>query len=298
VGFFAYTQKSSPQSTSSKLNVVASFYPIGEFARAVGGELVDVNIMTPSGVEPHDYEPTAKQIGSLSSADVFLFNGGGVDVWATRLQDDLASRGVRVVEMSSVMDVLLPPVEHEEDESTHDEEESFDPHFWLDPKLVKKEVKKIEEVFSERDPLHAKDYKKNADAYLLSLDALDLSFQNGLRSCGLRKVVTSHAAFSYLAKAYSFEVMAIAGLSPEEEPSAGQMAEIARLAKKNGVKHIFFETLVNPKLSETIASEIGAKTLVFNPLEGLTEEEVQQGETYLTVMNQNLKNLKIAMMCQ
>ncbi len=283
--------------TGEPLRVVASFYPVAEFARAVGGSFVHVETLTPNGTEPHDYEPTAEQIARIYASDVLLFNGGGVDAWASRIAPDVSAQGVVVEELSQVVQLL--PSAPDDDHAAEDEhEESFDPHFWLNPKMVQKEIDRIEHVFSAADPANASAYKQNAEAYRTQLDALDLAYETGLATCEKRLIVTSHGALSYLARAYDFSVISISGLSPDEEPSAGRMAEVTRIAKEEQVSHIFFETLVHPKLAQTLASEIGAKTLVFNPLEGLSEEEQKQGKTYVTVMEDNLIQLKTGMLCQ
>ncbi len=277
--------------TNSKLHVVASFYPVAEFARAVGGNLVDVNTVTPAGVEPHDYEPTPQQIAAVYQSNVFLYNGGGVDAWAERIAKDVADHGVSVVEMGKSIPVVSPA------QGSEDPNVAFDPHFWLDPVLAKKEVSTIEQTFVQKDPAHAEVYQKNAADYITKLSALDRAYQTGLASCKIKTIVTSHAAFAYLGAEYHFQVIPIAGLSPDEEPSAGRLAEISKLAKANDIHFIYFETLVSPKLADTIANEIGAKTLVFNPLEGVTAEDQAAGKNYLTIQTDNLKNLKIGMVC-
>ncbi len=273
--------------SAGKLHVIASFYPIAEFARAVGGDYVEVLTITPAGTEPHEYEPTAEQLTAVYLSDVFLYNGGGIDAWATRIASDVIEKQIVVNELSRAI------------ETTHFEAETevFDPHVWLDPVLAEKEILVIAQLFSERDPLHADAYRQNADAYISKLSFLNQSYKNELASCRNRTVVTSHSAFAYLAKRYNFNVIAIAGLSPEEEPSAGRLAEIVKLARQNNISYIYFETLASPKLSNTIAREIGAKTLVFNPLEGVSDEDQASGKNYLTIMRENLDNLKIGMLC-
>lgn len=276
------------RAAGTKPSVVASFYPIGEFARQVGGNHVDVSVISPPGTEPHDYEPTAKQVAEVYGSDVFLFNGGGVDAWAEKISVEAGQQGVAVVEMASAIETI----------PASDGEGAFDPHFWLDPKLATKEVELIRDTLIATDPANAAAYAANAAAYAKTLATLDADFRSGLSNCARPTAVTSHAAFAYVAKEYGFEMQSITGLSPEEEPSAGRIAEIAAMAKEKKIGYIYFETLVSPKLAETIATEIGAQTLVFNPLEGLTEEETAAGKTYVSVMEDNLANLKTGMMCE
>ncbi|OGL63250.1 hypothetical protein A3C09_00450 [Candidatus Uhrbacteria bacterium RIFCSPHIGHO2_02_FULL_47_44] len=276
----APSQKQSTNSADQKLRVVASFYPIAEFARHVGGDLVNVETITPVGVEPHEYEPTAQQLERISESDLFLYNGEGLDAWADPIGAKLG-----IGERSWIMSHTVTLIEH-------------DPHIWLNPVLAKQEVMWIYSALSYVDPTHDAIYKQNAEAYINQLSALDEAYAHGLKTCANRTVVTSHEAFAYLAKQYKFETIAITGLSPEEEPSAGRLAEIAKLAKEKQIKYIFFETLVSPKLAQTLASEIGAQTLVFDPIEGVSEEDQAAGKNYVSIMQENLTNLKIGMMCQ
>ena len=141
-------------------------------------------------------------------------------------------------------------------------------------------------------------YTQNAEKFTAELTKLDTDYKTGLASCQVEYAVTSHSAFNYLAERYGFKVESIAGISPDEEPSPARLAELTEFVKANNVKHILFETLVSPKLAETLASEAGIETLVFNPLEGLTEDQIEAGENYITVMNQNLASLKTALNCQ
>lgn len=289
---------------NGKLRVVATFYPLGEFSRQVGGDRTDVSVIVPAGSEPHEYEPTPQDIASMYSADVVVVNGAGVDAWAVKIRSDLENKGVKVVVMSDMLGFIEggdAASNHEEDD--HDTEEGYghngglDPHFWLDPVLAQQEVSVIENALKSVDMKNQDVYTENARAYMQSLRVLDESYRESLFSCGERTVVTSHDAFGYLARRYGFDSLSIAGFSPESEPSTRQLADLVVLARQKNIRFIFFETLVSPRLSQTLANEIGAETLVFNPLEGLTEDEIDLGKNYISVMRENLNNLRIAMEC-
>jgi zinc transport system substrate-binding protein len=172
-----------------------------------------------------------------------------------------------------------------------------DPHVWVDPVLAESIVKLIREAFKAADPADAASFDANADAYLAELQALDVDYRSGLSQCASRQVVASHDALGYLAKEYGLDIVPIAGLSPDEEPSPARMASIAKLAKDAEAKYIFVEELVSPKLAQTIADEVGAGTLVFNPAEGLTPEELAAGKDYISVSRENLANLRLALSC-
>jgi len=308
----------SSEVSAGKLNVVTTFYPMYEFSRQVAGEHADVVALIPPGAEPHDWEPSAQDMVKVKDADLFVYNGiveGWVDAALSSAQNDKrvvvrASEGLTTLEGASEEE---EPGEHDRGHADGDQADgdhtddghvgdehsadnhALDPHVWLDPGLAQKEVAAIEAAFEKADPANKDDYKKNADAYIAKLKALDEAYRDGLKSVKTKRFVTQHAAFGYLAHAYGLEQVPISGLSPEEEPSPGKLAEIVDFAKANRVKTIFFETLVDPKVAKTVADEIGAKTDVLNPLEGLTDEEKKEGLDYVGIMTKNLEALKKAL---
>ncbi|BFT73852.1 metal ABC transporter substrate-binding protein [Paenibacillus sp. P36] len=289
-------------SGTGKLNVVTTFYPMYEFTKQVAGEHADVIALIPAGTEPHDWEPSAKDMKKVSDADVFVFNGI-VEGWAEQALASAGNSKRVVVEASrgiALMEGLPEEEEGHKDEHKDEHKESadgkiLDPHVWLSPALAQKEVESIVVGLTQADPAHKEDYRRNADAYIAKLKALDESFRTGLNNVKQKDFVTQHAAFGYLAKEYGLTQVPIAGLSPEEEPSPAKMAEIIDFAKQNQVKTIFFETLVDPKVAQTISKEINAKTDVLNPLEGLTDEDKKQNLDYIAIMTKNLEALKKAL---
>lgn len=278
-----------PEPGSERVRVTTTFYPLAFLAERVGGEFVDVANLTPAGSEPHDFEPTGQDVALIYESDVFLYNGGGIDAWATDIAPDVAGAGARVIEMTRVVGELLPPAEPGD---------AFDEHVWLDPNLLALEVPVVRDAFVASDARHAAAYEANAAALVADLNELDAEYRAALASCETPVAVTAHAVLGYLAKRYGFEQLPIAGISPDDEPSAGDLAELARQAEERNVAYIFFETLVNPELAQTLAREIGAQTLVLNPLEGLTDQEIASGADYFTVMRENLTNLETAMLCR
>jgi zinc transport system substrate-binding protein len=293
-------------SDSEKIRVSASFYPLAFIAEHIGGEHVQVTNMTPAGGEPHDFEPTPREVTMIYDSDLFLFNGGGIDAWASMIANELESQGVLIFQASSFIPYLLDishdhahEHDHEHEEDVHREDkEAFDEHFWLDPNLVIIQAEVIRDMLIDVDPINRQDYEKNTEEFIGLLQELDEAYTNGLAQCELRVVITSHAAFAYLAEAYDFKMISIAGVSPHDEPSAGVLAEIAREAEEWGVEYIFFETLVSPKLANALAREIGAQTLAFEPVGGLTQDQLDSGLDYFAIMETNLENLRTAMLCQ
>jgi len=280
-----------------KLKVVASFYPMVEFTKQVAGDHAEVIGLIPSGAEPHEWEPSPKDVAAIKEADVFVYNGI-VEGWAEKTLESAKNDKRIVVEASKGIELMEGSDEHEDgeeeghEEASHAEgEHSLDPHVWLDPTLAQQEVRNIQAALEQADPDHKDDYKKNADAYIEKLKALDEKFKQDLSGVKNKEFVTQHAAFGYLARTYGLTQVPIAGLSPEQEPSPEEMAGVVSFAREHGVKTIFFETLVDPKIAKTIADEIGAKTDVLNPLEGLTDEDISKGLDYIGIMSNNLAGL-------
>jgi zinc transport system substrate-binding protein len=172
------------------------------------------------------------------------------------------------------------------------------PHVWLDPVLAQSQVAAIAAALGEADPANRAAYDENARAYRSTLSELDARFRAGLSDCARRDIVVSHASFGYLAKRYGLTQIALMGLAPESEPSPAELAAVANVARRRRVSAIYFETLVSPRLAETLAREIGARTLVLNPIEGLTAEETAAGKDYVTLMQDNLANLRVGLGCR
>ncbi len=287
--------------SAAVLKVAASFYPLAFFAEQVGKDLTDVTQITPGGVEPHDYDPSPQQLATVQDARVFIMNGAGADAWGDKVIDGLKRNGAVTLRMTDV----IKPMGGFNEEGNADplkpsaaNANAYDPHIWLDPVLAKKEIALIRDAFIQADPAHAVQYARNANDVTGQLSSLDREFRRGLQHCAVKDAVVSHNAFRYMAQEYGFSTLAVAGLDPEQEPSPERIAQLADFGKKNGIKYIFFETLASPKIAEALADEIGAQSLVLNPIEGLTENEEKNGDNYLTLMRQNLQNLRTAMQCR
>jgi zinc transport system substrate-binding protein len=284
-----FKKTTQPTSQSKKIQVVASFYPLYYFASQIGGNKVEVANITPPGAEPHDYEPTTQDIAHIEKTSILILNGGQLEAWGDKIKEDLKGKNVEIV---IAADGLVTQDVQEEGQLMKD------PHVWLDPVLAKKEAQNITRAFIKVAPENTAFYEANEKSLETKLDSLDLAFKVGLKDCQQNNIVTSHAAFGYIASRYGLKQVSISGLSPDQEPSPKQLADVAKFAKANNVKYIFFETLISPKLSETIAKEVGAKTIVFNPLEGLTHDEETAGKDYLSIQKDNLASLRVALECK
>ncbi len=268
---------------SGKIDVAVSIYSLAYFTQKVGGDLVNVHLITPAGTEPHEYEPTPADIITLETSKALVYNGAGMDAWADRVAPELGKKGIQILKMTDHMSTVP--------------KNTTDPHIWLDPILAHREIDTIVQLLDSLDPAHQGVFEQNAAQYLVELSQLDHDYRNALANCTLKEIVASHDAFSYMAERYHFTVHAITGISPEAEPSAAQLASLTRLVKTKHIPTIFFETLVSPKLAQTLAQEIGAVSAVLDPIEGLTAESAKAGTNYDILMRENLVALQKALLC-
>ena len=259
----------------SSRQVVASFYPLAYAAQQVGGTGVDVTNLTPPGAEPHDIELTARDVARIQEADVVLY----LDSEFQPAVED-AVRGARGTAIDLLEGVQLRRT---------DEEMHADPHVWLDPARYTGAVRKIG---------RALEAKERAGTMTARLQRLNRDFREGLSNCERREIVTSHAAFGYLAARYGLRQVAIAGVSPEAEPTPRALESAVRRVRESGATTVFFETLVSPRVAETVARETGARTAVLDPIEGLTKDQAARGDDYFTIMRRNLAALRRALGCR
>lgn len=275
---------------SQTLSVFVSFYPLSDIVTKVGGQYVVARNLLPMGGEPHDFEPSPRDFVALGKSDLFIYNGAHLEPWVEKWNKGAFVRPTRVVNMTDEL--------KKSGVSLIEKNGATDPHTWVSPAIFMREVEIVRDALVSSDPLHAIDYQSNAQNFLLKLGLLDEQFKKELANCEKKYIVTSHDAFGYLGREYNFLIIPIAGISPDEEPSPKALADIANIARDKGISYIFFETTVSPKLSETIAREVGATVLALNPIESLSQHDVQSGEDYVSTMLMNLNNLKKARICQ
>lgn len=265
-------------SESTKPQIYTSFYAIYDFTREIAGDNVDVHNMVPSGTEPHDWEPTVQDMAKLNDADAVFYNGLNMESWINKVQNSLdASKFVCLSDGVNVSDT------------------ASDPHIWLNPQNVKIMCEKIYTTLSQIDPDNKATYEENYNNYVTKLDKLDNDFKTTIEPLPNKNIVVSHQAYSYLCNAYGLEQVAIDGISADSEPSPDKMMSLINFVKTNNVKYIFYEELVSQKTAETLSSETGAKLLPLNPFEGLTDDEIANGDNYISVMYENLENIKTAL---
>ena len=263
----------------SKLQVAASFYPMAEFVQAVGGDKVQVTTLVPDGAEPHDWEPSPKDLTRLGRAQVFVYNGM-VEPWAQQALDALSERKIMPVEAGRGLFARAG---------------KQDPHVWVSPKKAIVQVQRITEALCEVDAKHTDIYKDNSRAYIAKLEQLDKRLAAVSKAAPKKVFVTAHAAFGHLAEDYGLRQLSVAGISAEAEPTPGDLQRLITTVKREKVRYVFFETLTDPKIAKLVAQETGAQTAVLDPLEGLDEEGRKQGLDYLKIMEQNIANLQRAL---
>lgn len=283
------TQIFQNQTKQNKIVITTSFYPLYFFAKEIVGDKAEVVNLTKAGIEPHDFEPSTKDLQIIENSQLLLVNGALFEGWLDKFSTQLINSQVEVLRVAENLSDLQ--VENNGQKKT-------DPHIWLDPVLAIEQIKMISSKLQSIDPKNGSFYEQSGQQLIAELQELDQEFKDSLTHCQKDKIITSHAAFAYLARRYGFEQIAIQGLNPDEEPSPSKIAATTKLARELGINYIFFETLVSPKIAQTIAAEVGAKTLVFNPLEGLTPEEEMSGKNYFSIQRENLVNLSLALSCQ
>jgi zinc transport system substrate-binding protein len=274
---------------TGRVKVMGAFYPLYEWARQVGGERVEAANLVSVGAEPHGYEPNPRDIRRIHEMDIAIVLGPGFQPGLDRVLKGV--RGKKPIRLTVTEGISLKAGPQSGEAAPPDM------HVWLDPVLSQQVVRKIAAVLAQADPAGQATFEANAEAYVKKLEVLDQEFRAGLATCQRKEAITSHAAFAYLLERYGLRQFPIRGLSPEREPSPRQLARLARLAKERSIKTIYYETLVSPKVAEMLAKEVGAKTLVLNPIEGLTAAEQKAGKDYLVLMQENLASLRIGQDC-
>ena len=262
------SNENASDTSNTKLQVYASIYPIYDFAKKIAGDKADIYNMTSAGSEPHDFEITSKDMANLTKANLFIYNGGGMEHWVDTVKDSI--KDIKYIEAS----LGIP-------------NDELDPHFWLSPIKAKKEMENIKNAFIEIDSDNADYYNSNYNVYAARLNDLDNTFRNYLSNIKNTNLVVTHPAFGHFCKEYSLNQVAIA--RDEADPKA--MSETITFIKNNNVEAIFYEDFSSSKLVDSIAKETGVKIYTLNPIESLSEEYINSGEDYFSVMEKNFEAL-------
>lgn len=278
LGIFFFAGCGETQSDS--ITVYTSFYPIYDLTKKIAGDKIEITNLIPSGAEPHDYEPSSKDMAALQSSDVFFINGLGMEHWVNDIAETLSN--TQVVDLSAGIDTIVIG-------------ENTDPHIWLSLKNAKIMLGTIKDTLALIDSANATYYTNNYNKYMVLFTALDNEFARVTSEFESTTVVVLHKAYAYLCRDYDLTQYAILGLSPDSEPDASKMAEIINFVQANDISTIFYEELVSPNISIAIANATGASVDILYTIEGLNDEQVGDGDDFLTIMAKNLIALEKAL---
>jgi zinc transport system substrate-binding protein len=293
-----YTGRPAPQDRQEqeKITVVASFYPLYEFASRVVSDRAEVSSLVPAGVETHDWEPTAEDVSRGRAADVLVINSAGFEIWADDMEAKVVANTSEGIEFN-----------YEKENEAGDDEHGHvgaasggvNPHIWLDPILAKHQIDKIRDVMASSDPANADYYNQNADRFMAELDSLDAFIRSELADCDKSDFIAFHDAFIHFSERYGLRQHSIHGVSPEREILPQTLQQIIELANEFDINVIYSEDLIDSRLADTIANEIpDGKVLVLSPIEGIDKEEQTVGIGYIDKMKQNIANLKEGLECR
>lgn len=277
----------SGNSAKGKMTVVATLFPVYDFSRAIAGDKAKVTLLVPPGVEAHDFEPRPSDMVALDQAAVFVYTSGLMEPWAGGLLNGVQNKDLAVVDASKGIPLL------------DGGEQGADPHYWMDFSNARIMVDNIAGALSRRDAANAAYYQRNAERLKGELAALDEKYSSGLKTCRTRVFAHGgHFAFAYLARKYNLRYVSAFDFSPDAEPSPSLMAELVKLARKEKLKAVFYEELVNPRVAQTIAAETGADLLAINSAHDLQADDLKKGVTFMSMMEDNLEKLERGLECR
>jgi zinc transport system substrate-binding protein len=290
-----------------RTRVVVTLFPLYDFARNIGQERIELSLLLPPGVEPHAFEPKPGDIARVAQAEVFIYTGKAMEPWAEKIVKGAGRPGLRVVDASRGIKLMKmggaeadaartnagpPPHRHRHGDP------GVDPHIWLDLANAQIIVEAIAEALVRARPADEPLLRQNAAAFKAELRALDGAFEDGLSRCRTREFVhAGHYAFGYLARRYRLDYVAAQGFVPDSEPTAQQLAGLARHVRERGLKFVFYEELVEPRIARTVAKETGAQLLMLHGAHNLSRDEFEKGASFIGLMQSNLTNLKRGLGC-
>lgn len=287
-------QTKTTSTSEEKLQIVTTFYPMYEFTKHIVKDKAEVELLIPSNAEPHDWEPSPKDMATIQEADVFVYNSPYFETWISSIQESIDKNSPLFVEASESISLVKKDEgdKHNEEADHPEENHQLDPHVWLSPVLAQKEVQTITNALVKEDPENKDFYESNSQAYIEQLQELDELYRTTLQTASHKVIITQHAAFGYLAKEYGFTQSSITGLSPSEEPSPSQLAELKEYAEEHNIGVIYFEETASPKVAQTLANELGADTELLHTIEGVSKEDQEKGLDYIQIMENNLRALQ------
>ncbi|WP_136524687.1 metal ABC transporter substrate-binding protein [Geomonas ferrireducens] len=286
---------SRQESQSGKLQVVTTLFPLYDFARTIGGDKAQVTLLLPPGVEPHSFEPRPEDVVRVNRADLFVYTNAVMEPWAANIISGLDKGKVAVVEGGRGIHLMQGPVsdQHREAHDDAHDGKGGDPHIWLDFDNARTIVRNILAAYITRDPANKAYYEQNAVGLDRQLAALDQRFKDTLANCPKKVLLHGgHYAFGYMAKRYGLKYISASAVNADAEPTPAKLAELVQVMRREHLGYVYTEELLSPRVAETIARETGAKVLMLRAGHNVTKDELQKGVTFVSLMEENLKNLK------
>ncbi|MGD6902719.1 metal ABC transporter solute-binding protein, Zn/Mn family [Bacillus infantis] len=303
--------------TKDQLNVYTTVYPLQYFAERIGGSYVNAQTIYPPGADEHTFEPSQKDMMALADSDLFIYIGLGLEGFVSKAEGTLENENVTLLAAGENIDMAGTEDGHSHEEGTeeeaheengHSHEEDghshegdghnhgdIDPHVWLDPLYAADLAEAIKDQLAEKMPEHQKEFEENYQKLAAELDSLHHEFDETIDSAEHKEIIVSHAAYGYWEKRYGLEQISVSGLSTSNEPTQKELENIIKTAREHGLNYIFFEQNVSSKLTEIVQNEVGAKSLQLHNLSVLTDENIDNKETYFTLMENNLKGIEKAL---
>ena len=306
----SYRAQKVPE-VSRKLSVVTTLFPLYDFAKNIRKDKVDVTLLLPPGTEAHNFEPKPSDIIKINQADIFIYTGEFMEPWAHDIVKGVDSK-VRIVDASVGVNIMRDDDHEDEDEGEHQDEDinhqasengqhnhsGVDPHIWLDFENANIMAKNTTQALTEVDPQNAEYYRDNLKSYQDVLAKLDNQYLNTLSACQSKTIIFGgHYTFGYMAKRYSLEYVSAQGFSPDAEPTAKDIIAMVQKVKDEKIRFIFYEELTSPKIAQTLANETDTKLLLLNGAHNISKTDFDDNVSFISIMEDNLKNLQIGLRC-
>ncbi len=293
--------KPKQSNVSDKLKIVTTLFPLYDFARTVGGENVQISLLLPPGVEPHNFEPRPEEIMTVAKADIFIYTNREMEPWAEKLVSSVTrnNKPLKVEAGAGARYIGTASATIDEHHGDKHQEGSRDPHIWLDLVNAGLMVDNIAEALASQSPAKKELFMANAAAYKERLQALDNRFRSELTNCTTKEFIHGgHYAFAYLAERYNLNYLSAYGVSADSEPSPRKMVELIDTIRKHKLKSVFYEELLSPAVARSVAAETGASLIKLHGLHNLEKQEFDSGATYIGLMEKNLAALKKGLECR
>lgn len=298
-----FIKSNQPASESQDLNdkkikVVTTLFPLYDITKNIGGDDVSVSLLLDPGIEAHSFEPTPSDMMEISQADVFIYTGSFMEIWAEDILKSINNPDLLIIDASQSINLIENNDNHEEEGVEH-EHEGVDPHIWLDFDNLKTMVNNINDGLKTKATDNQEDFELRAANYIDRISLLDKKYREELNNCQQKSIIYSgHYAFAYLAKRYNLSYSSAYGLSPNSEPNASTLVSLAEQLKKTNAGYVFQEELISPRVAEVLEKETGAQILTLSAAHNLSRQDLDTGKTLFSVFEDNLKNLKLGLNCR